>query len=231
MNAHLLQSSNIRSVLYASAIVICLASFYLLMIWATTEGTPKIDEQLLLSLRENNGSPIGPQWLEEAARDITALGSITVLVMTTTIAAFALFFADLKRQALILIAAAALALSGSMILKQLIDRTRPNLVAHETRVFTRSFPSAHALNATAIYLTIATLLSGSARRKRVKITALGTGVGLAGVVGISRVYLGVHWPSDVLAGWLGGSVIALASTQLCLAASNQIMIGGNNEYS
>lgn len=208
----------VKAIIYCLTLIASIAGFYALAIFVSGDSAPQLDQKLLLALRSGGTvtDPIGPDWLEEAARDITALGSVTVLIVITLTVSCALFFADLKARAGILLFVTIFALAASSGLKQIIDRSRPDLVEHQTRVFTRSFPSAHAMNSSATYLTLAALLAGIAKRRRVKAVCLCTGAVLTLGIGISRTYLGVHWPTDVIAGWLGGIVIALGSVLLGL---------------
>lgn len=198
------------------AIIASVAGFYALAVIASGESAPEIDRQILQAFRSssNAADPIGPAWIEEAARDITALGSITVLLLVTVTVSAVLYFTQLRARAAILLIATLFALASSSGLKQIIDRSRPELVDHQTRVFTRSFPSAHAMNSTAVYVTIASMLAGLARKKRVKTVSLAMGASIALLIGVSRTYLGVHWPTDVIAGWTGGIIIALCSVLL-----------------
>ncbi|HET6469869.1 MAG TPA: phosphatase PAP2 family protein [Geminicoccaceae bacterium] len=169
--------------------------------------TRTIDETLLLLLRARGdpSEPWGPVWLEEFGRDITALGSMGVLTLVTLGVAGYFAFTRSAREALLLL----LAIGGGMVLVTLMksgfDRPRPDLVPHGTRVVTASFPSGHAMMAAVTYLTLGALLARAQEHWRVKAYLLGFAVLVTVLVGVSRVYLGVHWPSDVLAGWVAGA--------------------------
>jgi undecaprenyl-diphosphatase len=169
--------------------------------------THAFDEALLLALRAPGDptDPLGPVWLEEVARDITALGSISVLGLVTVGVAGYFAFTRSVREALLLL----LAIGGGVLLVSLLksgfDRPRPDLVPHATRVLTTSFPSGHAMMSAVTYLTLGALLARTQERRRVRIYFLTLAVLLTMLVGVSRVYLGVHWPSDVLAGWVAGA--------------------------
>lgn len=178
----------------------------------TGEGTPGIDERLLVALRNpaDLADPVGPAWVEEMARDITALGSVVVLSLISTIVFLFLALRRQFRAALFVLLAVSGGFAASTGLKELFDRPRPDLVAHSTEVFTTSFPSAHSMMSALTYLTLAALLAQFQSSRRVHAFLIGIGVVLAGLVGLSRVYLGVHWPSDVLAGWAAGGAWALA---------------------
>jgi len=169
------------------------------------------DDWFLRSLRhpENLQVPIGPPWLLDTARDITALGSRTILL---AVVLFAMGYLALehKRGAMWLVAAAATGggvLSTTM--KELFGRGRPRVVPHLVDVASSSFPSGHAMLAAIIYLTLGALLARFAGRRRTRIYLLTVAMVLTFTIGASRVYLGVHYPTDVLAGWCAGLIWAL----------------------
>ena len=165
------------------------------------------DERLLLLLREAGdlADPLGPAWLEQALRDITSLGSLTVVALVSLLAALALLRAHRPLAAVSGWIAVGTAEAASMLLKVGYARPRPDLVAHEVEVTTASFPSGHAMLAAVAYLTWALLLT-SRQEPRARTLALALALVLTAAIGSSRVYLGVHWPTDVLAGWvIGGS--------------------------
>ncbi|HYE35786.1 phosphatase PAP2 family protein [Methylocaldum sp.] len=177
-----------------------------------TEGqTHAIDTTILLALRNpaDPADPLGPRWLEELFRDFTALGGVGVIVFITLGVAGYLALLR-KRGALLLLA---IAVSGSLLintaLKLGFDRPRPDLVPHGAYVYTASFPSGHAMLATATYLTLGALLARVLPDRRTKFFVLTMAIVLSLLVGFSRVYLGVHWPSDVAAGWMAGAAWAL----------------------
>jgi undecaprenyl-diphosphatase len=162
------------------------------------------------------GQPIGPSWLALAARDITSLGGYTVLLLMTLSAIGFLLMVRKPGAALLLL----VSIGGGMLLssglKELFDRPRPDLVPHAVQVYTLSFPSGHAMLSAVTYLTLGALLARVQPRRRVKAYLLGLGILLTALIGISRVYLGVHWPTDVLAGWCAGSAWAIACWTVAL---------------
>lgn len=171
-----------------------------------------VDAHLLMLLRNPSdpANPLGPRWLELMARDITALGSLGVLGLMVLAAAGFLALAGRRRTALFVLAATGGGALASTLLKALFARPRPDIVPHETYVASASFPSGHAMVSAVVYLTLGALIARLAPEPRLKAYILAVAVLLAGLIGISRVYLGVHWPSDVLAGWAAGAAWALA---------------------
>lgn len=173
--------------------------------------TRAFDEGLLLALRDpaDTAEPIGPAWVEAAFRDITALGGRSVLTAVTLAALGYLLLAGRRTTA----ALVAFAVLGGTLLSTLLKagfaRPRPDLVAHLVEVSSQSFPSGHAMMSTVTWLTLGTLLATAQPTRRLKAYVLGTGIAIALLVGVSRVYLGVHWPTDVLAGWFVGAAWAL----------------------
>src|SRR3954471_14255177 len=172
--------------------------------------TESLDRRILLGLRNPSdlSDPVRPQWFEEAARDITGLGGHVILSLVT-LASIAYLLLTRKRGAAFLVIAA---VGGGMLLSSLLklgfERPRPDLVPHGTRVYTASFPSGHSMLSAATYLTLAALLARVERYWRVRVFLIGAAVALTLLIGVSRVYLGVHWPTDVLAGWCGGAAWA-----------------------
>ena len=170
--------------------------------------TAVLDRRLLLALRTPGrpSDPLGPRWLEESLRDITALGGFTVLTLLTIVAVIALLRLGRRRQAAVFAFVAIAAQFSSEALKRLYDRPRPDLVPHGSIVYSSSFPSGHSALSATVWLMLAVVLAGFARRRSSKTLVYTMAVLVMVAVGCSRVYLGVHWPSDVLAGWsLGGA--------------------------
>lgn len=185
--------------------------------------THGFDQAIILAFRApgDPADPLGPAWLEDAVRDVTALGSAPVLVIAVLAVAGFLALSRNWGLALFTVAASLGGLALSSALKYLIDRPRPELVPREALTFTSSFPSGHSMMAAVIYLTLAALVVRLMERKRLKGYALAVALALALLVGLSRVYLGVHWPSDVLAGWAAGAGWALA----CWLAARWLGLG------
>jgi len=191
--------------------VLGVAASLLVFVWlagAILEGdTAAFDERILRALRApgDPADPIGPRWFEEMARDVTALGSTIVLTLVALgVVGFLVMLS--KRGAAVLVLAS---VSGgtvlSYLLKAAFDRPRPDLVPHGATVYTASFPSSHAMLSAVVYLTLGALLARVQPRRRLKIYLLCVPILITAAVGLSRVYLGVHWPTDVLAGWCAGA--------------------------
>ncbi|WP_293904284.1 phosphatase PAP2 family protein [Phenylobacterium sp.] len=175
--------------------------------------TSTIDRRLLLLLRTpgDPSNPIGSRSVEEAMRDITALGGTVVVTLVTVVAVLTFLFHKKRRHGLVMAGAVLLAWVSSEATKAIYNRPRPDLVPHGAYVYSASFPSGHSTLAAATYLTLAMLVASLETRRRTKALAYGLAGLMLTAVGFSRVYLGVHWPSDVLAGWCLGAVWALAA--------------------
>lgn len=174
--------------------------------------THAIDVAIVAALRNpgDSASPLGPPWLVEAARDVTALGSLAVLALVTAAVASFLAIARRPRTALFVVLSGVGGAALTIWLKNWFERPRPEFVAHDVYGTLTSFPSGHATMSALVYLTLAALTVRIVPERPLKVTVLVIAVLLTGMVGITRVYLGVHWPSDVLAGWALGAAWALA---------------------
>lgn len=170
-----------------------------------------VDEALLLAMRTSGdlSNPLGPPWLEEMARDVTALGGIAVLVLLTLATLVYFLLMGMRRNSLLVGVAVVGGSLLSTLFKAGFDRPRPTLVPYESHVYSASFPSGHSMMSAVVYLTLGVLLARIHNRFVLKAYFLGLAVLLTGAVGISRVYMGVHWPTDVLAGWAAGAVWAM----------------------
>lgn len=185
---------------------------FVLIAGEVIEGdTASMDRRLLLAFRHQGDlSPMGPPAVQDAARDITALGGPSVLTLVTLITVGFLLLDRRRHMALFVCASVASGLGLSTILKDLYQRPRPDLVPHAAFAATTSFPSGHSMLSAVTYLTLGALLARSQSRKRLKAYFLFVAVILTFLIGVSRVYLGVHWPTDVLAGWTAGASWAIA---------------------
>ncbi|NWG46360.1 MAG: phosphatase PAP2 family protein [Alphaproteobacteria bacterium] len=175
--------------------------------------THAIDRAIFLALRTAGrpDDPLGPGWLEEAMRDLTALGGFTVLALVVIGACGSLFFLRRRRAAGVLLGTALTAQASVELLKLLYERARPDLVPHLSWVTSASFPSGHSALAATVYLTLGVMVASGTPSLRARALVLTLALFVVAAVGVSRVYLGVHWPTDVLAGWALGAAFAMAA--------------------
>ncbi|MCX8226776.1 MAG: phosphatase PAP2 family protein [Sulfitobacter sp.] len=214
-----------------------LLSIIFAAVWALVElseeviegSTRNLDSQILLLLRTPGdlSDPIGPMWLEEMGRDFTALGGVGVLTLTTlVVSVFFLLLQRWKSTIYILVAVGGgILISG--VAKEFFDRPRPDLVPHGSIVHTASFPSGHSMMAAVAYLSLGVLIARVQPRRVLKVYVMMVAVILTILVGVSRVYLGVHWPTDVAAGWLAGGAWAM----ICLIVARSLARSGHIEKS
>jgi undecaprenyl-diphosphatase len=174
---------------------------------------------------ESPADPLGPRWVEEMARDASALGGIAWITFATIVIAVFLWLDGKSHMAAFLAAATTSGALVSILLKSAFERPRPDLVPHLSHVYTSSFPSGHSMNAAVVYLTLGSLLASVISNVSLKIYVLAIAVALTIAIGLSRIYLGVHYPTDVLAGWLAGLVWAL----LCWLIARRLQRRGQVE--
>lgn len=173
--------------------------------------THEADTAILMALREGEDAdnPLGPPWVEEMMRDITSLAGTGILILIVTAVTCFYLVQGRYKEMLVLLTAVVGAYLLSYTLKGLFDRPRPQFIPEGNYVYTASFPSGHALLAATTYLTLGIILSQLMPRRRLKAFVLLLAFFIMILVGFTRVYLGVHWPTDVLAGWMIGGVWAL----------------------
>lgn len=173
--------------------------------------TRHFDERILNALRQddNRAALKGPRWLLLGAQDITALGSLTVLGLTVLAVTGYLCLHGLYRNGLFIFLASAGGWILNWVLKAGFDRARPDVVPHLREVMSSSFPSGHALTSAAVYLTLGALLMRIAQGRPAKYYCIAIAMFVTFLVGCSRVFLGVHYPTDVIGGWLIGLSWAL----------------------
>jgi undecaprenyl-diphosphatase len=171
--------------------------------------THAIDNAILMAFRNTPDDPIGSYKVEAAVMHISALGSGVIAALIVTIVAAYLILARRFRYALTVIAVGLGTGLVMSVLKPLYDRERPTVVTHIDPPGGLSFPSGHSMISAALYLTLGMMIARSLEHRRLRVFAVGTGAFLAFLIGFSRVYLGVHYPSDVVAGWTVGGAWAL----------------------
>jgi undecaprenyl-diphosphatase len=215
----------VRSILEARTLIALFITVAAMLLFAefvdrVVEGdTRAFDESVLLAFRDRNNpsSPIGPAWLQIMFRDITPLGGYAVVVLISLAVIGYLIIGGKRAAALWVLVSVGGGAVLSNLLKLAIERPRPDLVARLVEVNTTSFPSGHATLAAVTYLTLGALLSRVEARRRAKIYVLTVAVALTVLIGVSRIYLGVHWPTDVLAGWCVGAAWAILCWRIALA--------------
>lgn len=202
-----------RFLLAALGFCLCLWLFFSVADEVSEQDFQATEERWMRALRraDDPGQPIGPLWFGEVARDVSALGGATVVVTISLLVCTHLLLRGLRRRALIVTATIAGGYLLSTALKASYARERPDIVPHLTHVSSASFPSGHSMASSIVYLTIGTLLADAATRRREKFFFIASAAILVLCIGASRVFLGVHYPSDVVAGWSAGTAWALAS--------------------
>jgi undecaprenyl-diphosphatase len=205
-----------------------------LSIWVFAELADEVDEdehlhieeRLMVALRDpaNLAEPAGPAWLKQVAIDISALGGATVVILMSLAVAGYLMLRRRWRRVAILVVTIAGGHLLSHTLKAVYGRARPDVVPHLAHVDSASFPSGHSLSSSVIYLTMGALLAQAAQRRREKVYLIGLAFGMTFLIGLSRVFLGVHYPTDVLAGWSAGTAWAL----MCWMVASRLTATGNS---
>lgn len=166
------------------------------------------DRRMLLALRSASdvSDPLGPHWFEELVRDFTSLGGLGAITFLTLATVGGLALRGKGRTALTALAAIVGGFLLGALLKAIFQRARPDLVPHIAYVLSSSFPSAHSMQSAVTYLTLGAVLARVQPTRLLKFYVFALAATLTFLVGFSRVYLGVHWPSDVFAGWAAGVV-------------------------
>jgi len=199
-------------ILAGAVLILALIWVFAVLAGKVMEGdTRQFDEWVLSALRQeaDPGRVKGPWWLQAGAEDLTALGSPTVLGLTVLAVTGYLFLHGLYRNGLFIFSASVGGWVLNWLLKAAFERTRPDIVPHLREVMSSSFPSGHALTSAAVYLTLGALLMRIAQGRLAKYYCIAIAMFLTFLVGSSRVFLGVHYPTDVIAGWLIGMTWAL----------------------
>ncbi len=173
------------------------------------QETAGFDEAILLALRTTPDDPIGPQSLTNAFMHISALGSGAVTGLIVLISIIFFVVAGHWRYALLMLACSLGTLAGMSLLKNFYERERPTVVTHIDPPGGHSFPSGHSMISAALYMTLAVLIARTLEKRRQRVTVVVIGAALTMLIGFTRLYLGVHYPTDVLAGWTAGLLWAL----------------------
>lgn len=175
------------------------------------EETDAFDRAVFLAFRVagNPGETIGPAWLPPVMRDITALGGVAALTLIVLFTATYLVIVGKRGAAALVLVSVVSGTVLSQALKWWFDRARPDLVPGIVLPADASFPSGHAMLSAITYLTLGALLTRVEPNHQARVFFIAAAVAMTILIGVTRVYLGVHWPTDVLAGWTLGAVWAL----------------------
>lgn len=197
---------------------------FALIVWAVTTGrTGAFDKTGLLFWRYGEAlEPRGSALVLEMVRDVTALGGVLLRNLIAIGAVVALLFLRLRREALLLAATVMLGWLVNTGVKRLVGRDRPEIVPHLMEAGGASFPSGHSFNSAVVYIAIALAFATLSRRQSVRFTIIGAAMVLSALVAWSRVWLGVHFPSDVTAGWLGGAGWAFLAAALLQRSAEKV---------
>jgi undecaprenyl-diphosphatase len=209
-NLRRLALSEIGAVIAIGIAALGALAFKMIADEALEGDTHAFDTSILMALREPGDAenPIGPDWLADVMADVTALGGNAVLTLLVVGVVVYLLSVGKRGTALLVGGAVGSGAILSTFLKLGFDRPRPDLVAHLSHAYSSSFPSGHAMLSAVTYLTLGVLLARAHERRRTKIIVMTYGVTLTVLIGLSRIYLGVHWPTDVMAGWALGTAWA-----------------------
>jgi undecaprenyl-diphosphatase len=172
-------------------------------------GTDEMDKTILMFFRTTPDDPVGSENFTAAVMHISALGSGAVTGLIVLIVTLFCAFAGHWRYAALMVACSVGTGLAMWILKGFYERDRPSVVTHIDPPGGHSFPSGHSMISAALYMTLAVLLSRTLERRRLRVFVIAAGASIALLIGVSRMYLGVHYPTDVLAGWTAGLIWAL----------------------
>jgi len=207
---HQLIQKEIKVLLVVFVMVTCTWLFFVIANAVSSGWTQQADESILNSLRDKNNIklPVGPSWLQEFMGDITSFGGGTAIFIITTIVVIYLILQKEYSDMWFILGAT---IGGTLIsfgLKELFPRERPNEIFRLITVSSLSFPSGHSMMSAVIYLTEASLLARIQKIRKIRIYIISVAITLTFLIGFSRVYLGVHYPTDVIGGWSVGSAWA-----------------------
>ncbi len=208
-----------RNVLIAiSAAVLLQVAFAVLASEVLEDETTAFDQTILQAFRDGNGMPVGPGWLKATVLNLSALGSVAVVTLIVVLAATFLVLVKRRGEALLLVATSVGATLTLVVLKTVFGRERPTVVSALATEVDLSFPSGHSLIASAIYPTLGLLLARTFKDQHLKVFVLAAAACLTLMIGFTRIYIGVHYPTDVLGGWMLGLSWAI----LCALVSQRL---------
>lgn len=202
-----------RSLIALPLIAAALSGFLWLGGAVRAGRTLDLDRRIILALGDpaHPGQPRGSFWTRDILHDLTALGGVGVLTLTVVVAVIFLWMNRRRRHAAVLLGTVLAATVVGELVRSAYDRPRPDLMAYGDYFSESSFPSGHSNIATVVWMTLALIVASLERTRVGKVTAVATGGFISLTAGAARVYFGVHWPSDVLGGWLLGSSWALVA--------------------
>lgn len=210
------------------AAAICWLGFAIVTFTVWTGRSETLDSAGLMFWRRGvTLVPAGPAWVLEAVRDLTALGGVLLRHMVALGALAALLFLRLRREAVLLAATIASGWIINTLIKLVIGRPRPLIVPHLTEAGGQSFPSGHSFNSAVVYIAIALAFAAISPRRSVRWTLVSLAIALSLAVAFTRVWLGVHFPSDVAAGWLGGAGWAFLATAILHRPAKAVAAGAD----
>lgn len=211
-----------------AAAAVCWFGFAIVTFAVWTGKSETLDSAGLLFWRRGATLvPAGPPWLLEAVRDVTSLGGVLLRNLFASGAVAALLFLRLRREAVLLAATIAGGWIVNTLVKLAIGRPRPLIVTHLTEAGGQSFPSGHSFNSAVVFIAIALAFAAMSPRRSVRWTLVSLAIALSLAVAFSRVWLGVHFPSDVAAGWLGGAGWTFLATAILHRPAKAVAAGAD----
>lgn len=204
-----LRAQDLRLFAGLTAVGLLIVAFIKIARAVSGDETRLFDEAILLALRTTPSDPIGPEAFTDAVMHLSGLGSGSVTGLIVLIATAFLAISGHRRYALLMLACSVGTLIWMSLLKGWFERDRPSVVTHIDPPGGHSFPSGHSMISAALYLTLAVLIARTLEKRRQRVFVVVIGVCLTAMIGVSRLYLGVHYPTDVLAGWSFGAMWAL----------------------
>jgi len=177
------------------------------------------DRAVLDALRPHDSAEhsLGVAWANIAANDFSAMGSVSVLAFIVVMTCGLFLSLRRRAEAVVLLLASGGGLALTNFLKDMFQRGRPPLTPEQAAGLNASFPSGHAMLSATVYLTLGALIGHFAPSRLIRFYVLGVALLLTGVIGLSRIYLGLHWTTDVLGGWCIGAAWALGWRGLVMA--------------
>lgn len=185
--------------------------FGVLLVMISLPTTQEFEESVIRQMRvsDDSSKQVGPRWLAESMRDWTAMGGYSVLSTITLLVTVFLILERRNVHARIILATVTAGYLLVLFLKNVASRPRPDIVPHHSYVDSPSFPSGHSMMSAIVYLMLGLMLSDLASHRRVKVFLVVSALVISATVGCSRIFMGVHYPTDVLAGWWAGTSFAL----------------------